>query len=186
MQPLPPFQTRATPNPNAYLFEFPDLEELSPWPLQARCNQLPTGLDLFDCLLAVQGIERVYIAGNFITAIKTNAVEWYELTVELRSIIRHHLDLSVLADPQRTAALRVPPLSADQPLIHEWFARRILPATERDGGGIYLRGYDSGRLAVEAVGACAGCPHLSQTVEQGIRQPLAQQLGTELRVEATA
>ena len=186
MQPLPPFQTRATPNPNAYLFEFTDLEELAPWPLEARASQQPTGIELFDRLLAVEGIERVYVAGNFITAIKSPSVEWFELTVELRSVIRHHLDVAALADPVRTAALQVPPLSADQPLIHEWFARRILPATERDGGGIYARAYAQGQLTVEAVGACAGCPHFGQTVEQGIRLPLAHQLGHNLRIDTTA
>lgn len=186
MQPLPPLQTRATPNPNAYVFEFPDIEELAPWPLEASKAQAPTGLPLFDRLLAVEAVERVYVAGNFVTVVKRSDVEWFELTVELRSIIRSSLDFRALADAERTAALRIPPLSADHPLVHEWFAQRILPATERDGGGIYVRQYDAGRLLVQPVGACFGCPHFGQTVEMGVRQPLGQQLGQELRVETTA
>ncbi len=46
----------------------------------------------------------------------------------------------------------------------------IRPALQADGGDIILRDVDeaTGRVSVELIGACAGCPSADRTLESGV------------------
>ncbi|MBR7159266.1 MAG: NifU family protein [Alphaproteobacteria bacterium] len=47
---------------------------------------------------------------------------------------------------------------------------RIRPALQEHGGDVKFVGYDDGVLEVELCGACDGCPHARETMENGIAQ----------------
>jgi Fe-S cluster biogenesis protein NfuA len=48
----------------------------------------------------------------------------------------------------------------------------IRPALQSDGGDLVLLGVDGGRVALQLVGACGGCPLSTMTLTAGIERIL--------------
>ncbi|MCO6501651.1 MAG: NifU family protein [Acidimicrobiales bacterium] len=62
----------------------------------------------------------------------------------------------------------------------------IRPAVQADGGDIVLRGVDDGRVEIEMVGACGGCPLSMMTLKAGIERILTDRVPGVTEVVATA
>jgi Fe-S cluster biogenesis protein NfuA len=157
--------TQQTPNPLAYKFAF-DSEILPSGFLEFEKPN--PDIDWLNAIFSIKGVDRVYIAANFITVVKKQEGEWIELNREIRTIltqIPHFNDLQQLK-PQYSNA------TTTDDALAEWFTRTVLPATEGDGGGIYLRAFADGVMTLEAVGACKACPWLKDTIESGIVKKL--------------
>ncbi|MCS7086838.1 MAG: NifU N-terminal domain-containing protein, partial [Bacteroidia bacterium] len=138
----------------------------------------PSGITLADDLLVLEGVERVYLAGNFITVVKDDAAKWEVLFPLVRDALRTALKQPPPSHEHlRKHAIVMP---HDERGMAEWMAAKILPATERDGGGIFFVGMESPHVVVlRAAGACKGCPHLPETVEKGVLAPLRMQKSVE-------
>lgn len=62
----------------------------------------------------------------------------------------------------------------------------IRPAVQADGGDIVLLGVDGGRVELEMVGACGGCPLSMMTLKAGIERILLDRVPGVTEVIASA
>lgn len=167
--------TQKTPNPNAY--KFPTSIELVPeGSYEFRKEDAPTGCAFVDHFFNSWDVERVYIASNFVTVLKAEGTEWFEFSRDVRDFISEAIR-DELYSPERLPATFRLQTANDHPQLNEWFAGTILPATEKDGGGIFLKSYNDGELRIGLAGACYNCPYAPQTIQKGIAEPLHRQLG---------
>lgn len=62
----------------------------------------------------------------------------------------------------------------------------IRPAVQADGGDIVLLGTDDGKVSLQMVGACGGCPLSMMTLKAGIERILKDRVPGVREVEASA
>ncbi len=62
----------------------------------------------------------------------------------------------------------------------------IRPAVQADGGDLVLLGTDGGRVDIQMVGACGGCPLSMMTLKAGIERILMDRVPGVLEVHASA
>lgn len=196
-----------TPNPNTmkYVANTPLVPEgitlelgagddLSNYPLVARLFSFPF-------------VERIFITGNFVTITKTAAIEWDDVTMELREYIVNYLTSGnpVVLNPEKLipkSAEDVPdedespienfthvlPQNEIEAKIVEILEEYIQPAVENDGGAIHFKSFDieKGQLAVTLKGSCNGCPSSTATLKHGIENLFANMLPQVKQVVAEA
>jgi Fe-S cluster biogenesis protein NfuA len=160
-------QVESTPNPNAYKF-YMDRQLLHSGAYQLTKGE-KSGVIFLDQLIALTYIESIYVGFEFITIQKNPSIEWYEVVDIVKRLAAKYL-------PQSDWSALIPNCNsaAEFGEISEYFTHVILPATEKDGGGIFLKNYEpsSGLIEVQIRGACQGCPHTRETLLKGILGPL--------------
>ncbi len=195
-----------TPNPAVLKFvankrligldsiEFKNIEEAQPSPLAVKLFHFPF-------------VKEVFITGNYVAITKYDIVEWDEITMEVRELIRDFiangnpvLNESVYNTPKvEDAASETTP---NGPIAHPeekdpetWepieqkiaslLDEYVKPAVEQDGGNIKFLNYTDGEVKVLLQGACSGCPSSTQTLKQGIQNLLQEMLPGQIKtVEA--
>ncbi len=60
----------------------------------------------------------------------------------------------------------------------------IRPALQADGGDLILLGAESGKVTIQLVGACGGCPLSTMTLTAGIERILRDRVPGVTAVEA--
>ena len=125
-------------------------------------------------------VKSVFIAGNYVTVNKTDAVEWHEVVMELRMMITEFLNDGNVALIQNESgngtissdkAEDLEPqkeLSEMDLKISEILDEYVRPAVEQDGGAINFHSFEKGVVTVNLKGACSGCPSASLTLKSGI------------------
>lgn len=195
-----------TPNPSVLKFvankrlieqdhvEFKNIEEAQPSPLAIKLFHYPF-------------VKEVFISGNYVAITKFDIVEWEEVTLEMREMIRDFLtegnsilnaSYTSTPSPEDNAA----PAEALKQISHpeekaeedyEEIEKKIVslldeyvkPAVEQDGGNIKFLNYEDGIVKVLLQGACSGCPSSTMTLKSGIQNLLAQMLPGQIQsVEA--
>lgn len=149
-------------------------------------------------------INGVFIASNFITVTKTEAIEWHDVILELRDFITDYLNAEngtiireeFLNEPKKeTVTLEASSGEAANSTatrsftelelkIAEILDEYIRPAVESDGGAIELDSYQEGVVKVILKGSCSGCPSSTMTLKAGIEQMLKSMLPEVQSVEA--
>lgn len=143
---------------------------------------------LADELFNFPFVKGVFIAGNFVSITKSEALSWDFVTTELRDFIRNFI-----ADGKEIL-IRMPkpkakPQEEDKTINTENYSpsefdeaieglltEYVKPAVEGDGGAIEFRNFDKGVVTVTLRGACSGCPSSTQTLKGGIEQLLTQHI----------
>lgn len=196
-----------TPNPAVLKFvankklvevdsvEFRNIEEAQPSPLATRLFHFPF-------------VKEVFISSNYVAISKFEIVEWEEVTMEIRELIRDFLaqgqtvlDESALLS-QNTEGHSEAPEDNATGYIHpeekseaDWdeFDKKIVslldeyvkPAVTADGGNIKFLNHRDGIVSVLLQGACSGCPSSTATLKQGIEGMLKNFLPGQIKsVEA--
>jgi Fe-S cluster biogenesis protein NfuA len=180
-----------TPNPAVLKFvankrlieldsvEFRNIEEAQPSPLATK---------LFHCPF----VKEVFISANYIAVSKFEIVEWDEVTLELRELIRNYiaeglpiLDENAIRAKAENTADDAAVLDAAGGFVHseekpqeEWDSidqkivslldEYVKPAVANDGGNIKFLNHQDGVVSVLLQGACSGCPSSTATLKQGI------------------
>lgn len=152
-------------------------------------------------LFAFPFVKGVFIARNFITVSKMPAIEWDDITLELRlfiadSLKQNQVVLSTLPAPKESSegiAEKAPspvfePVitsDADQQIVNllDEFVR---PAVENDGGAIHFKSFSEGIVTVILKGSCSGCPSSTATLKGGVEQLLKSHLPDVKEVVAEA
>jgi Fe-S cluster biogenesis protein NfuA len=185
-----------TPNPAVLKFvankrllemdsvEFKNIEEAKPSPLASRLFHFPF-------------VKEIFISSNYIAISKYDIIEWHEVTLEIREIIRDYLaqvnyiiDEALIQKTNDTEGV-----SATEPIayIHpdekpqaDWDSidekivslldEYVKPAVESDGGNIKFLNHQEGVVSVLLQGACSGCPSSTATLKNGIENMLQQML----------
>lgn len=142
---------------------------------------------LADELFNFPFVKGVFIAANFVSVTKNDALSWDFVTTELRDFIRNYIAdgkeiLTRLPDPKPAVTenktidtSNYSPSEFDE-AIKGLLDEYVKPAVESDGGAIEFRNFDNGVVTVVLRGACSGCPSSTQTLKGGIEQLLTQHI----------
>ena len=181
-----------TPNPSSVKFvanklllvsgasaEYQNVSETADAPIAKKLFQFPF-------------VKRLYIASNFITVTKQDAVDWEEIRDELRVFITEYLNkgnaiINKLPQQQvpkdssfkETVSINtqhVPPTNDIENKIIEVLEQYIRPAVESDGGLITFKELKDGIVTVQMRGSCSGCPSSTMTLKAGIEALLKRLL----------
>lgn len=182
----------STPNPKVMKFvanravilgdsvEFMNIDEAKNSPLAVKLFHFPF-------------VKEVFIARNFVSLTKYDAMEWDDVVMEVREFIREYIaEGGVVVDetemiqehetpkvPTETAGpINQQELGEVETRIVDILDEFVKPAVESDGGNIRFMSYEEGTVSVLLQGACSGCPSSSVTLKQGIESLLKKMLPT--------
>ncbi|MHA7131562.1 NifU family protein [Algoriphagus namhaensis] len=176
----------ANPNPNSLKFvanfmlvedgvsfDYPDAES---------ADNSPLAQELFN----FAAVKRVFIASNFVTVTKDEAVEWAEIQTIIRDHIKQYLEVCKKAVQ---ASFDKDPLfdESDSEVVKKIkgiLDEYIRPAVEQDGGAIVFHSFQDGVVKVLLQGSCSGCPSSTVTLKAGIENLLTRMLPEVKEVQA--
>ena len=174
----------STPNPSSMKFVANQLlvtdGATAQYLSKAETKGAPLAAKLFDFPF----VKAVFMASNFVTVTKIDAVQWEDITLELRDFIRIYISegntiiteipkTEVAIDNTFTEKKEVftahsAPTNEIEVKIIEILEQYIRPAVEGDGGSITFKSYVDGIVTVQMRGACSGCPSSTLTLKAGI------------------
>jgi NFU1 iron-sulfur cluster scaffold homolog, mitochondrial len=134
-------------------------------------------------------VKSVFIANNFITVTKTEAIEWDYISKELRDFVKDWLqnndnviekfpaprEVTVEKGTEKFIISEKPELLTEtDKLIYNLLEEYVKPAVESDGGAIDFKSFDpvTGVVTVVLRGSCSGCPSSTATLKGGIESLL--------------
>lgn len=174
----------STPNPSSMKFVANQLMVQDGATAQYLSKEETKGAPLAQKLFEFPFVKAVFLASNFVTVSKTDAVQWEDVTQELRDFVRVYLNegkpvitelpkQEVAVDNTFTAKKEVftehaAPTNEVEVKIVEILEQYIRPAVEGDGGSITFKSYVDGIVTVQMRGACSGCPSSTVTLKAGI------------------
>jgi Fe-S cluster biogenesis protein NfuA len=142
-------------------------------------------------------VKRVFIASNFVTITKHDAVVWEDIRDELRVFITDYLNkgnaiINKLPQQQvpkdssfkETISINtqhVAPSNDVENKIIEVLEQYIRPAVESDGGQITFKELKDGVVTVQMRGSCSGCPSSTMTLKAGIEALLIRLLPNDVK-----
>ncbi|MDQ3192024.1 MAG: NifU family protein [Bacteroidota bacterium] len=163
---------------------------------KAEAKGSPLALELFNFPF----IKGVFVTGNFVTLIKSDLVNWNDVTLELREYIQQYLNegkvvINELPEQQTNDSTHGPldhgvthvePKTESEARIIDLLEEYIRPAVEQDGGAIYFKSYEEGIVTLTLKGSCSGCPSSSMTLKAGIEGLLKRMIPEVKEVVAEA
>ena len=189
----------STPNPNTMKFVANRWLVTNDKSYEILANQRVGGPSpLAEKLFSFPFINGVFIAGNFVTVTKIEAIEWTDIVMELREFIKEYLNSDGM-EVIRKEFLKIDEQEDDEQIeveqvtkdftdfekrISEILDEYIKPAVESDGGAIELDSFDNGVVKVILKGSCSGCPSSTATLKGGIESLLKNMLPEVTEVEA--
>jgi len=185
-------QTEATPNPEVLKFlpgrdvhpegsrDFRDAEDAEVSPLAAE-------------LFAIDGVERVFFGGDFITVGKAPGQDWALMKAPILAAIMDHYTAGrpLFTDGEAATGHDETAYEGDVAQIvaeiKDLLDTRIRPAVAQDGGDILFSRFepDSGVVYLNMKGACSGCPSSTATLKAGVENLLKHYVPEVTRVEQT-
>ena len=178
-----------TPNPSVMkyvankviapaIFEFKNIDE-------AKDSELAKQLFHFPY------VKEVFLDKNYISVTKYDAVEWTEISMEIREFIREYLvaDKEVVSENalqkeveknSETTANKIYDNTSQQ--IIDILEEYVKPAVASDGGNILFKSYEEKSKTVNVIlqGACSGCPSSTFTLKNGIETMLKNMMGDKV------
>lgn len=164
-------QTEGTPNPATLKF-LPGCDVMGQGGANFTSSEMAARSPLAVRLFETEGVEGVYLGGDFITVTKTGDKEWEILKPLLLGSIMEHF----------TAGLAVIEGQEDddgdendgsiEAQIKELLDTRVRPAVAQDGGDIIFHSFENGVVYLTMQGACSGCPSSTATLKHGIENML--------------
>jgi len=161
------------------------------------------------CQLAVElfnfpFVQGVFIASNFITITKSDALQWEYVSNELQSYMVDFVkqnEVIVEKVPEAANAIdsdnskggkveKTAPIiktEADK-MIVDLLEEYVTPAVESDGGAIHFQSFNdtTGTVTVVLKGSCSGCPSSTATLKGGIESLLKSHMPEVQEVVALA
>ena len=167
-------QTETTPNPATLKF-LPGQKVLSAGTLdfsdREKAKASPLALRLFE----LQGVERVFLAADYLSVSKAADTDWSVLKPMILALLMDHLatgqpvlDPSFKADSGHNAG-QEDEISLQ---IRELLDTRVRPMVAMDGGDIVFESFEDGIVYLKMRGACSGCPSSTATLKSGIENML--------------
>lgn len=192
-----------TPNPNTMKFVANRWLVTNDKSYEVLANErVGSPSPLAEALFNFPFVNGVFIAGNFVTITKSEAIEWQDIMIELRDFISEFLNtegneiiraeflngeaevpVAKVGDDSEVATSKTDLTDFDKKII-EILDEYIKPAVEGDGGAIEFHSYEDGLVKVVLKGACSGCPSSTATLKGGIESLLKSMLPEVKEVEA--
>ncbi len=190
-------QTEDTPNPQALKF-LPGQDVLGAGKLgmDFPSQQSAGRSSLARALFAIDGVEGVYLGGNFVTVTKADDAHWMHIKAAALGVIADHLSagIPVLEDDPAGHAPATPLdeyEGEDREIVEqiiEIIDTRVRPAVAQDGGDIVFKHWEprTGVVFLSLHGSCSGCPSSTMTLKSGIENMLKHFVPEVAKVEAVA
>jgi len=180
-------QTESTPNPATMKF-IPGVEVLASGTADFRDPEGAARSPLAQRLFQVDGIEGVFLAGDFISVTKAETKEWHALKPAVFGILMEHFSAGrpVLLDDSDGEPKHAEEDSEIVAQIKELLDTRVRPAVAQDGGDIVFHGFENGVVYLHMQGACAGCPSSTATLKMGIENMLKHYIPEVVEVRPSA
>lgn len=168
-----------TPNPNSLKFIcsqtiYPYSNSLSYLNLNEATeidNQL--AIKLF----AIEGIKKVFIMSNFVTIDKEEHINWKDIHLEIKEIIKDSLDfMSTWSEKNKPDEDELNFDNDDTRAKIEIVLNKIRPALVADGGNIEFVDLVGKDARLRMVGACGTCPSSMMTMKMGVERALVSEL----------
>ena len=147
-------------------------------------------------------VKAVFLASNFVTVSKIDAIQWEDITLELRDFIRTYISDgnpiitampttevpvdNTFTEKKEVFTEHVAPANEIEVKIVETLEQYIRSAVEGDGGSITFKNYTDGVVTVQMRGACSGCPSSTITLKAGIEAVLKKMVPEVTSVVAEA
>lgn len=157
--------------PDGLSFDYPSLESAL-----AEGTASPLASDLFQ----FPHVKRVFIASNFITITKDEAIAWEEVLRDTKQFIKIYFEENHPVFEERTIEKNTVIVdSRDSETVQKIKAaldQYVRPAVESDGGAINFHSFNenSGVVKVLLQGSCSGCPSSTLTLKAGIENLLTR------------
>lgn len=138
-------------------------------------------------LLALDGVEAVFVNDNFVSVTKGDGFSWGEVKPKVLSCVVDFLEVldasggaseggSVAFGGAGVAEFGGDYVPADGLEKEIWNAidQRVRPAIRNHGGDVRFFGLEDGFVLVRLVGACVGCSSADVTLKDGLERMLKQ------------
>ena len=182
----------STPNPNAQKFVTNKL--LSAQNIEVlnikEAKEVPIASELFG----FDFVKEVFISNNYISIIKDDNVEWYEINTEIRDFIKEYIQSNrrIVSENYKPKIAENSSVESEYKQTTDPISKQIIsileeyvkPAVAGDGGNIQFLSYQEDTKEVNVIlqGACNGCPSSTITLKNGIEATLKQFLPGKIEV----
>jgi Fe-S cluster biogenesis protein NfuA len=187
-----PLQIYAESTPNPSVQKFVTNKLLTSQNIEVLSTEQTNGVPLAVALFNFPFIKEIFISENYVSITKTETIDWFEITNELRNFLKKYIEEGKLVvdenytPPQQDTVEyeSVQPENLDD-ISKEIIAildEYIKPAVTSDGGNIMFQSYDTKSKTVNVIlqGACSGCPSSTITLKNGIEATLKQLLPNKI------
>ena len=175
-------QTETTPNPNS--LKFLPGKTVSNHGSYEITKKDETSNELVRNLLAINGVEGIFLGGDFITINKSENTSWDEIKHIVISLIndfyssgREYVIANDLNENKQN-------FKEVEKKIIQILDQKIRPAVAKDGGDIKFKEFKDGVVKVQLQGSCSGCPSSTMTLKQGVQNLLCHYIPEVKQVEA--
>ena len=178
-------QTEDTPNPNTLKF-IPGVKVLDEGTFEFKNKDSSKVSNLANLIFLIDGIDRVFLATEFVSVTKKNDSDWQILKpLILTAIMDHYASGKEVIDKNQNNTDE----STDEDTevvkqIKELIDQRVRPAVAMDGGDISFCSFEDGVVTLQMKGACAGCPSSTATLKMGIENMLRHYIPEVVEVKA--
>ena len=178
-------QTEETPNPNTLKF-IPGVQVLKEGTVEFKDKVSAKFSNLANLIFLIDGIERVFLATDFVSVTKNNENNWEILKpLILTAIMDHYASgKEVIEKNQHNIKESMEEDSEVVKQIKELIDQRVRPAVAMDGGDISFCSFEDGVVTLQMKGACAGCPSSTATLKMGIENMLRHYIPEVVEVKA--
>ena len=177
-------QTEPTPNPLTMKF-IPGVPVMPAGTAFFTDAKQALDAPLALALFAIEGVQAVFLAQDFVTITKDDATHWEALKpIVLTSMMDHFVAGKPVVLQTKNEASSSSEDSELVKQIKELIETRVRPAVAQDGGDIIFRGFEDGIVQLELHGACSGCPSSTITLKNGIETMLKHYVPEVVAVEA--
>jgi len=175
-------QTEVTPNPNS--LKFLPGKAVSPNESFEVTKKNETNNELVRNLLSINGVEGIFLGGDFITINKYDDIEWEEIKHIVISLINDFYSSGKESVIENDLQEGLENLEEIEKKIVQILNEKIRPAVAKDGGDIKFKEFKNGVVKVQLQGSCSGCPSSTMTLKQGVQNLLCHYIPEVKQVEA--
>ena len=176
-------QTETTPNPATLKF-LPGVDVLGTGAAEFTDAAQAANSPLALALLAIDGVNGVFLGGDFITITKADGQDWSTLkTLVLAGIMDHYASgrPALIQSGAETEAADQDPIVVK---IKDLLDTRVRPSVAQDGGDIVFDRFEDGVVYLHMKGSCSGCPSSTATLKHGVENMLKYYIPEVQSVEA--
>jgi Fe-S cluster biogenesis protein NfuA len=178
-------QTEDTPNPATLKF-IPGVDVLPGNSAEFNASDDAKASPLASRLLRIDGVESVFLSGDFVSITKADQMEWFALKPSVLAGIMEHFasGLPVMDAAQDSEGDNSDDDEVVQQIKH-LLDTRVRPAVAMDGGDITFYSFNEGVVTLQMRGACQGCPSSTATLKMGIENMLRHYIPEVVEVRPT-
>jgi len=175
-------QTEVTPNPNSLKF-LPGKVVSNNGSFEVTRKE-DTNNELIINLLAINGVEGIFLGKDFISINKYDHIAWDEIKHIIVSLINDFYSSGKECVIEKNLNENKENLKDIEKKIVQILEEKIRPAVAKDGGDIKFKEFKDGIVKVQLQGSCSGCPSSTMTLKQGVQNLLCHYIPEVKQVEA--